>query len=43
MRTKLANEKFIEKAPKELVDEFRHQLKQIESQLIETSKKLNMF
>ncbi|MBS0629490.1 MAG: valine--tRNA ligase [Verrucomicrobia bacterium] len=43
MRTKLANEKFIEKAPKELIEEFRHQLKQIESQLIETSKKLNLF
>lgn len=43
IRSKLANERFVEKAPKELVDEFRHQLGQIESQLIEIGKKLNLF
>jgi valyl-tRNA synthetase len=42
MRTKLANEKFLEKAPKELVDDCKHQLQQIENQLVETGKKLNL-
>lgn len=43
MRTKLANEKFVEKAPKELIDECRHQLQQIENQLVETGMKLKLF
>jgi len=40
---KLANEKFIENAPKELVDTCRHNLAQVEQELTEVGKKLAQF
>jgi len=42
-RTKLANENFIQKAPKEFVEQCQQNLKQIETQLFEIGKKLERF
>ncbi|MDN3506569.1 MAG: valine--tRNA ligase [Simkaniaceae bacterium] len=42
-RGKLGNENFVQKAPKDVVDKLRTQLSDIETQLADISKKLNLF
>jgi valyl-tRNA synthetase len=42
-RGKLGNENFVQKAPKEVVDKLRTQVRDIEAQLAEIAKKLTLF
>lgn len=43
LRTKLSNESFVEKAPRDLVDQYKKNLEQMEKQLADIGKKLEKF